>query len=65
MSIFNEPPTEQSIYEKSARLESGGATGDAQNAAFVTDNGEDDAQNDYIQVRNYKIQYFFNLCHFF
>ncbi|CTQ86468.1 Chloride channel protein [Caenorhabditis elegans] len=49
MSIFNEPPTEQSIYEKSARLESGRATGDAQNAAFVTDNGEDDAQNDYIQ----------------
>lgn len=46
MSIFNDVPSEQSSFEKSGRLESGS---EAQNPLFLTDNGEEDANEDYIQ----------------
>ncbi|PIC45209.1 hypothetical protein B9Z55_005308 [Caenorhabditis nigoni] len=47
VSIFiDTSAADQSTFEKSARLESGM---ESQNPAFLTDNGEEDANEDYIQ----------------
>ncbi|EGT56099.1 hypothetical protein CAEBREN_30350 [Caenorhabditis brenneri] len=46
MSIFNDNSNDQSSFEKSGRVESGM---ESQNPTFLTDNGEEDANDDYIQ----------------
>ncbi|CAL2032620.1 unnamed protein product [Caenorhabditis brenneri] len=46
MSIFNDNSNDQSSFEKSGRVESGM---ESQNPIFLTDNGEEDANDDYIQ----------------
>ncbi|EFP07819.1 CRE-CLH-3 protein [Caenorhabditis remanei] len=47
ISIFTDASADQTTFEKSGRIESGM---DSQNPTFLTDNGEEDASDDYIQV---------------
>uniref|UniRef100_A0A1I7T308 Chloride channel protein n=1 Tax=Caenorhabditis tropicalis TaxID=1561998 RepID=A0A1I7T308_9PELO len=46
VSIFSDKSNDQSVYEKSERLESGA---ESKTPTFLTDNGEEDASDDYIQ----------------
>ena len=47
ISIFTDASADQTTFEKSGIIESGM---DSQNPTFLTDNGEEDASDDYIQV---------------